>query len=171
MRLAGDRRKSSSADAMTHPEKMAENVSPYWHHDSSAPVNAGSCPIKKHKSVASPSFTSSSPHSSSKKPITPSPQSSMPGAISRLASLSSPSSLPQPPRIIHGPWTSAEIERLKGLVKLSKDAEDGVPREHVDWAWVVRNFGDRRNRRQVLIKAVELGLRGKCVTDESQNEC
>lgn len=170
MRLAGDRRKSSSADAMTHPEKMAENVSPYWHHDSSAPVNTGSCPIKKHKSVASPSFTSSSPHSSS-KPITPSPQSSMPGAISRLASLSSPSSLPQPPRIIHGPWTSAEIERLKGLVKLSKDAEDGVPREHVDWAWVVRNFGDRRNRRQVLIKAVELGLRGKCVTDESQNEC
>ncbi|OCF37140.1 hypothetical protein I316_01047 [Kwoniella heveanensis BCC8398] len=95
-------------------------------------------------------------------PITPQPQS-------QVQSFSSPTQsclpalppLPSPSnsRLIHGPWKPSEIERLRTLVSFSTDVEDGAPIDHVDWTWVVDNFGGTRNRHQVLIKAVELGLR------------
>ncbi|WVQ96112.1 hypothetical protein IAU59_003214 [Kwoniella sp. CBS 9459] len=66
---------------------------------------------------------------------------------------------PSTSRLIHGPWKPSEVERLRTLVSFSTDVEDGAPIDHVDWTWVVNNFGGTRNRHQVLIKAVELGLR------------
>ncbi|WRT69594.1 uncharacterized protein IL334_006583 [Kwoniella shivajii] len=62
-------------------------------------------------------------------------------------------------RVVHGPWNSAEIERLRTLVSFSLDIEDTAPIGHIDWTWVVDNFGGTRNRHQILIKAVELGLK------------
>ncbi|WWC73594.1 uncharacterized protein I206_107566 [Kwoniella pini CBS 10737] len=62
-------------------------------------------------------------------------------------------------RVIHGPWKLCEVERLRTLVAFSQDVEDNAPIDHIDWTWVVDNFGGTRNRHQVLIKAVELGLR------------
>ncbi|WVF68584.1 hypothetical protein IAT40_003353 [Kwoniella sp. CBS 6097] len=95
-------------------------------------------------------------------PITPQPQHRPQTSVSPpqrrvpdLPPLPSPSSN----RLIHGPWKSSEIERLRTLVSFSTDVEDGAPIDHVDWTWVVDNFGGTRNRHQVLIKAVELGLR------------
>ncbi|WWD04241.1 hypothetical protein V865_002309 [Kwoniella europaea PYCC6329] len=68
--------------------------------------------------------------------------------------------LPNPTnRVIHGPWKPSEVERLRTLVAFSQDVEDNAPIDHTDWSWVVDNFGGTRNRHQVLIKAVELGLR------------
>ncbi|OCF61872.1 hypothetical protein L486_01535 [Kwoniella mangroviensis CBS 10435] len=68
--------------------------------------------------------------------------------------------LPNPTnRVIHGPWKPSEVERLRTLVAFSRDVEDNAPIDHTDWSWVVDNFGGTRNRHQVLIKAVELGLR------------
>ncbi|WWC65931.1 uncharacterized protein I303_108553 [Kwoniella dejecticola CBS 10117] len=62
-------------------------------------------------------------------------------------------------RVVHGPWKPSEVERLRTLVAFSQDVEDNAPIDHTDWTWVVDNFGGTRNRHQVLIKAVELGLR------------
>ncbi|WWC92900.1 uncharacterized protein L201_007862 [Kwoniella dendrophila CBS 6074] len=62
-------------------------------------------------------------------------------------------------KVIHGPWKPSEVERLRTLVGFSQDVEDNAPIDHTDWTWVVDNFGGTRNRHQVLIKAVELGLR------------
>ncbi|WVQ75015.1 hypothetical protein IAR50_004623 [Cryptococcus sp. DSM 104548] len=123
------------------------------------PVPQTMSPGKKRKTPDSPS-TPRSPLPPT-IPATPASPAKLlftnPNAV--LASLPDPSSLPQPGKVIHGPWKTAEVNRLQGLVEISRGAEDGAPKEHVDWTWVVANFGPSRNRHQVLIKAVELGLR------------
>jgi hypothetical protein len=74
--------------------------------------------------------------------------------------------LPVPTKI-SGNWDTREVIHLHNLVATSRQArlgtlgvtESGV--EGVDWDWVVKHFGGGRTRHQVLIKAVELGLKGK----------
>ncbi|WVR08186.1 hypothetical protein IAU60_005232 [Kwoniella sp. DSM 27419] len=83
------------------------------------------------------------------------------GSVSQGMTLPSlpPLQAGSPTRIVHGPWLSSEIERLRALVTHSSEIEDGAPVDHVNWTWVVDQFEGTRNRHQVLIKAVELGLR------------
>lgn len=44
----------------------------------------------------------------------------------------------------------------------SADASD---KREVDWDWVITQFGSARSRHQVLIKAVQLGLKGTWSVD------
>ncbi|ODN78626.1 hypothetical protein L202_04222 [Cryptococcus amylolentus CBS 6039] len=125
------------------------------------PIPQALSPGKKRKTPGSPSAPRTPlPPSIPATPSSPARSCLFTDPNTALATLPDPSSLPQPGKVIHGPWKTAEVDRLQGLVQISKRAEDGAPKEHVDWTWVVSNFGPSRNRHQVLIKAVELGLRG-----------
>ncbi|TYJ57781.1 hypothetical protein B9479_001391 [Cryptococcus floricola] len=124
------------------------------------PIPQAMSPGKKRKTPGSPSTPRTPlPPSIPATPSSPARSCLFTDPNAVLATLPDPSSLPQPGKVIHGPWKTAEVDRLQGLVQISKRAEDGAPKEHVDWTWVVSNFGPSRNRHQVLIKAVELGLR------------
>ncbi|KAG8886339.1 hypothetical protein FRB97_004874 [Tulasnella sp. 331] len=56
----------------------------------------------------------------------------------------------------HGAWSEEETERLKSLAEQSKSR--GTNGE-IDWEWTTSMFGDTRSRHQILIKAVNLGLK------------
>ncbi|WVQ79285.1 hypothetical protein IAT38_001381 [Cryptococcus sp. DSM 104549] len=137
------RKRKGTSDVPSPPRSPAPTTSPF------APPRQ---PTASTSTAPAPStFKAASARTRTPTALAPAP------AI--LARLPSPSVLPQPAKILHGPWTPAEVERLKGLVALSAGTEDRAPKDHVDWTWVVEQFGSTRNRHQVLIKAVELGLR------------
>ncbi|KAK4688724.1 hypothetical protein P7C73_g1375, partial [Tremellales sp. Uapishka_1] len=67
----------------------------------------------------------------------------------------SPTLMPVPPSVIHGSWQPIEVNRLRHLHLTAPKTAAGT----TDWNWIVQHLGKVRTRHQVLIKAVELGLR------------
>ncbi|KAF5342080.1 hypothetical protein D9611_001902 [Ephemerocybe angulata] len=55
-----------------------------------------------------------------------------------------------------GAWTDDETEKLRHLAENSKAASVNG---EIDWEHVIRNFGDKRTRHQILIKATNMGLK------------
>lgn len=86
----------------------------------------------------------------------PPPSSKLPGP-EIPSSIPDISQMPSAPSFIHGAWQDVEVERLRMLAMASANVSD---KAEVDWDWVIEQFGSARSRHQVLIKAVNLGLKG-----------
>lgn len=98
------------------------------------------------------------PDSASVRSPPPTAMSAM-SAISGMSSMSSPSDTTKGKRYT-GAWTSAEVDRLRQVAKDNKiclSSGDVV----VDWKVAIELFGDTRSKHQILVKAVELGLKGE----------
>ncbi|KAJ7672168.1 hypothetical protein DFH06DRAFT_1082092 [Mycena polygramma] len=67
-------------------------------------------------------------------------------------------STPKPPSSggTQGPWSEAEVERLK---KFAEDSKASSASKEIEWDWVVGQFGPGRTRHQILVKATSLGLK------------
>ncbi|THV01029.1 hypothetical protein K435DRAFT_963703 [Dendrothele bispora CBS 962.96] len=55
-----------------------------------------------------------------------------------------------------GAWSDEEVERLK---KLSAEARAAGQTGDAEWDWIVNQWGNGRTKRQILLKATQLGLK------------
>lgn len=67
---------------------------------------------------------------------------------------------PSRPATYRGPWMPTEITRIREIVEKSYQKVEGM--SMVNWNLVAESFGPTRSKHQILCKAVDLGLKGKC---------
>ncbi|KAG9039273.1 hypothetical protein FRB95_011858 [Tulasnella sp. JGI-2019a] len=125
----------------------------------SSHMYGGIHPHSIHSGGTQPSASTSGPQGYSPSRSTPSHHAPPPH---QLATSASPSSSTSPlvsnftGVTSHGAWSNEDTERLKSLAEQSKSrSSDG----EIDWEWTTSMFGETRSRHQILIKAVNLGLK------------
>lgn len=64
---------------------------------------------------------------------------------------------------MHGPWHPFEVSRLTSIARscASHNQTEGQEQEKIDWDLVIERFGPSRSKHQILLKAVEQGLKGE----------
>jgi hypothetical protein len=64
---------------------------------------------------------------------------------------------------MHGPWHPFEVARLSSIARScsSHNQTEEQEREKIDWDLVIERFGPSRSKHQILLKAVEQGLKGE----------
>ncbi|KAJ6466533.1 hypothetical protein C8R47DRAFT_37765 [Mycena vitilis] len=104
------------------------------------------------------------PHSQSQQPPSQ-PQAQPQQQLQQLTAKPKPpppkasTSTPKPPSTnggTQGPWSEAEVERLR---KFAEDSKASSASKEIEWDWVVGQFGPGRTRHQILVKATSLGLK------------
>ncbi|ORY34821.1 hypothetical protein BCR39DRAFT_514968 [Naematelia encephala] len=73
---------------------------------------------------------------------------------STSSTTTSPSTTSDFPYPYIGPWTPSELSQLRHLVQSTSS------HSQIDWTIIAQKLGARRNKRQVLLKATQLGLKG-----------
>jgi hypothetical protein len=70
---------------------------------------------------------------------------------------------------MHGPWHPFEVSRLTSIVRScsSHEQTEGQEQEKIDWDLVIERFGPSRSKHQILLKAVERGLKGEVTSSGS----
>ncbi|EFI27936.1 hypothetical protein CC1G_14427 [Coprinopsis cinerea okayama7 len=94
-----------------------------------------------------PASTSAAPSTNTPQPpATATPPTAVPAATSAPGT-STPT---------NSTWSEEDVEKLK---KWAEESKGTTSTGEIDWDYVTRNFGDKRSRHQVLIKATALGLK------------